>query len=124
MSQLPKSFHTHYEHGVLRESSSYQELKAIIITSLRAWCIARMLFLKLWLIPYVPVAKSFHSRVEDSGYTQAYNNEPVTFRPFENHDGEVPGYITWRPTGRSIMKRDFNRNIYMLVSAAVTRTSV
>ena len=59
---------------------------------------------------------SKHSQKEESGFTHAHNIEPVTFRPRENFGGELPGYMTWRPTGRSMMKNDFNSPYYMKVS--------
>lgn len=58
------------------------------------------------------------SRIEDSGFTQI-NNEPVTFRPRENHGGELPGFMTWRPTGRSTMKKDFGGHTHITVGFVV-----
>jgi hypothetical protein len=62
------------------------------------------------------LASSRHSQKEESGFTHANNVEPVTFRPHENFGGEFSGHVTWRPTGRSIMKKDFNPPKYMKVS--------
>lgn len=53
------------------------------------------------------VRMSSNSNKEESGFTHAWNVEPVTFRPTENHSGGVPGELTWRPTGRSVMSHDF-----------------
>ena len=50
---------------------------------------------------------SYHTRREDTGFTHAYNVEPITYRPTECHTGEIPDHVTWRPTGRSITKGDF-----------------
>ena len=51
---------------------------------------------------------SRNSKKEYSGFTHAFNVvEPVTFRPAENHSGSVPGELTWRPTGCSVMSQDF-----------------
>ena len=48
------------------------------------------------------------SKKEDSGFTLASNvTEPITYRPTENHSGSVPGELTWRPTGCSVMSQDF-----------------
>lgn len=44
---------------------------------------------------------------EGSGFTHAYNDEPVTYRPTEAHDGRTDPRFTWRPTGTSIMKTHF-----------------
>lgn len=44
---------------------------------------------------------------EDSGFTRSKNLEPVTFRPDECHDGMLPPWCTWRPTGSSVMKRHY-----------------
>lgn len=55
-----------------------------------------------------PTAASTHSRQEKSGYVHSFNIEPLTYRPTECHNGEIPGTYTWRPTGSSIMKKDYN----------------
>ncbi|KAI8487067.1 PREDICTED: protein phosphatase 1 regulatory subunit 32-like [Branchiostoma belcheri] len=47
---------------------------------------------------------------EESGFTHAYNVEPVTFHPGSPHKGEMPGWMTDRPTGVSIMKTNFLRS--------------
>ena len=65
---------------------------------------------------FAGLESSRHSQKEESGFTHAQNIEPVTFRPHENYGGEFPGHVTWRPTGRSIMKKDFNSPHYMKVS--------
>ncbi|XP_041354755.1 protein phosphatase 1 regulatory subunit 32-like [Gigantopelta aegis] len=44
---------------------------------------------------------------EDTGFTQAYNIEPITFNPNQTHSGETPSWMTTRPTGISIMKSHF-----------------
>lgn len=44
-----------------------------------------------------------------SGYSHAVNIEPITYRPTECHNNDLPGYITWRPTGHTIMKEDFKK---------------
>lgn len=59
---------------------------------------------------------SRHSNKEESGFTHATNVEPVTFRPRESHTGDLPGDITWRPTGSSIMKNNFRQPLYSKVS--------
>lgn len=64
----------------------------------------------------VGVRRSRHSNKEKSGFTHAYNVEPVTFRPHENHTGDLPGNVTWRPTGDSVMKKSFQRPSYLKVS--------
>ena len=46
-------------------------------------------------------------RKEGSGFVHAYNNEPITYRPNECFDGAYPGWCTWRPTSRSVMKKAF-----------------
>jgi len=50
---------------------------------------------------------------EDTGFTSAYNVEPITFKPNEAHDGRLPGWYTWRPTGTSLMKTDFMPSAYL-----------
>ena len=44
---------------------------------------------------------------EGSGFTHAYNDEPITFHPDAAHSGAVPAWYTDRPTGFSIMKTHF-----------------
>ncbi|XP_070191414.1 stabilizer of axonemal microtubules 4-like isoform X2 [Littorina saxatilis] len=44
----------------------------------------------------------------DSGFTSAYNIEPVTFYPNNPHLGDKPGWFTSRPTGHSITKTTYN----------------
>nr|XP_058963172.1 protein phosphatase 1 regulatory subunit 32-like [Pocillopora verrucosa]XP_058963173.1 protein phosphatase 1 regulatory subunit 32-like [Pocillopora verrucosa] len=44
---------------------------------------------------------------EGSGFTHAYNDEPITFNPMEAHEGIRDPRWTHRPTGFSIMKKDF-----------------
>ena len=50
---------------------------------------------------------SLHTHREDTGFTHAQNIEPVTFRPPEAFNDDLSPQTTWRPTGRSVMKRDF-----------------
>lgn len=50
---------------------------------------------------------------EESGFTHAFNNEPITFKPTEAYDGNYPGWYTWRPTGTSLMKTDFQPSRYL-----------
>ena len=66
-------------------------------------------------ISLAELESSRHSQKEESGFTHAHNVEPVTFRPHENFGGEFPSHVTWRPTGRSVMKKDFNPPKYMKV---------
>lgn len=44
---------------------------------------------------------------EGSGFTHAYSDEPITFNPMEAHEGMRDPRWTHRPTGFSIMKKDF-----------------
>ncbi|CAH1799400.1 unnamed protein product [Owenia fusiformis] len=44
---------------------------------------------------------------EGSGFTNAYNIEPITFHAGSPHKGEIPGWATDRPTGHSIMHTHF-----------------
>ncbi|KAK3724554.1 hypothetical protein QZH41_019602, partial [Actinostola sp. cb2023] len=44
---------------------------------------------------------------EGSGFTHAYNDEPVTFNPMESYDGLIDPRFTYRPTGFSVMKGSF-----------------
>ncbi|XP_070541928.1 stabilizer of axonemal microtubules 4-like [Ptychodera flava] len=44
---------------------------------------------------------------EDTGFTHAYNIEPITFHPSEPYKLDKPGWFTDRPTGRSIMKTHY-----------------
>ena len=68
-------------------------------------------------------APSTHSRQEKSGYVHSFNIEPVTYRPTECHNGELPGTFTWRPTGSSIMKNDFNGWSPMTGNESIAGTS-
>lgn len=52
-------------------------------------------------------------RKEGSGYTHAYNAEPITFHSGSPHKNEYPGFYTDRPTGRSIMKTAFQPSLYL-----------
>ncbi|KAJ8314512.1 hypothetical protein KUTeg_006662 [Tegillarca granosa] len=45
--------------------------------------------------------------MEETGFTHAYNVEPVTFYPNNPHLADKPGWYTNRPTGVSIMKTHF-----------------
>ncbi|XP_064397724.1 stabilizer of axonemal microtubules 4-like [Halichondria panicea] len=56
---------------------------------------------------------SSHSNKEESGFTHAHTIEPITYRPHDNHTGELPGHVTWRPTGFSLMKSSFRPPSYM-----------
>ncbi|XP_060065144.1 protein phosphatase 1 regulatory subunit 32-like [Ylistrum balloti] len=49
---------------------------------------------------------------EESGFTHAYNVEPITFIPGSSHQNDNPGWDTVRPTGSSIMKTHFLRSEY------------
>ncbi|KAK3096952.1 hypothetical protein FSP39_005069 [Pinctada imbricata] len=49
---------------------------------------------------------------EETGFTHAYNVEPITFIPGQPHKNELPGWATGRPTGVSIFKTDFRRSEY------------
>ena len=44
---------------------------------------------------------------EVSGFTHAYNVEPVTYHPDYVHLNDVPAWLTARPTGVSIMKTHY-----------------
>lgn len=44
---------------------------------------------------------------EGSGFTHAYNHEPITYRPTECFDGTQSVKHNWRPTGYSVMKKSF-----------------
>lgn len=44
---------------------------------------------------------------EDTGFTHAYNDEPITFIPGNPHKNDRPGWNTNRPTGISMMKTSF-----------------
>ena len=44
---------------------------------------------------------------QGSGFTHAYNNEPITYRPNECFDSKYPSWKTWRPTATSVMKMSF-----------------
>lgn len=50
---------------------------------------------------------------EESGFTHAYNIEPVTFHAGSPYRGDIPGWATDRPIGHSIMKTHFLPNEYM-----------
>jgi len=47
------------------------------------------------------------SAKEGSGFTGNHNVEPVTFHPDYAFRNDVPGYMTYRPTGTSIQGTDF-----------------
>lgn len=51
---------------------------------------------------------SQHTQREDTGFTHAQNIEPVTFRPPEAFANDLSPEATWRPTGKSVMKKDFS----------------
>ena len=53
---------------------------------------------------------------EGSGYSHAYNVEPVTFHPDYAHKGDRPGWMTYRPTGTSIMQTSYQPSQFMHVS--------
>ena len=71
---------------------------------------------------YAGLESSRHTHKEKSGFTHAHNSEPVTFRPHENFTGSLPGHMTWRPTGSSIMKNDFYEPHYMKVRGNAAQT--
>lgn len=49
---------------------------------------------------------------EGTGYTHAYNVEPITYIPADPHKNDRPAWQTGRPIGPSIMKTDFLRSEY------------
>ncbi|XP_002740326.1 stabilizer of axonemal microtubules 4-like [Saccoglossus kowalevskii] len=51
---------------------------------------------------------------EETGYTHAYNIEPITFHPASPHKNVRPGWMTDRPIGnRTIMKTDYQPSEYL-----------
>ncbi|CAG2189017.1 PPP1R32 [Mytilus edulis] len=49
---------------------------------------------------------------EGTGFTHAYNVEPITYYPGDPHKNDRPRWQTHRPTGITIMKTDFLRSEY------------
>ncbi|KAL5010449.1 hypothetical protein ScPMuIL_012754 [Solemya velum] len=49
---------------------------------------------------------------EETGFTHAFNVEPVTFKPNDPHKNERPGWWTHRPIGVSVMKTSFLQSRY------------
>lgn len=49
---------------------------------------------------------------EGTGFTHAYNVEPITYYPADPHKNDRPRWQTHRPTGITIMKTDFLRSEY------------
>lgn len=58
---------------------------------------------------------SCHSNREETGFTHAQNTEPITFRPSQAFSDLSPS-AAWRPTGHSVMKRDFTQHSQNTVS--------
>lgn len=58
---------------------------------------------------------------EISGYVHNKNIEPLTFHPDLCFKGNLPGWMTDRPTGTSIFKTDYNRYNRPYVSTHVLR---
>jgi protein phosphatase 1 regulatory subunit 32 len=52
---------------------------------------------------------SSHSLREETGFTHAQSTEPITFRPPQAFSNLLP-LASWRPTGCSVMKRDFTKH--------------
>lgn len=61
---------------------------------------------------HVDVSMKTVGHPEGTGFTHAYNVEPITFIPADPHKNDKPGWHTGRPTGISIMKTDFLRSEY------------
>ncbi|KAF6016462.1 PPP1R32 [Bugula neritina] len=59
--------------------------------------------------PQVEMSTATLGPNEISGFVHNKNVEPVTFHPDLCHKGNLPGWMTDRPTGISIFKTDFNR---------------
>jgi len=49
---------------------------------------------------------------EGSGFTHAHNVEPISFHPDYAFKGDMPGFMTNRPTGISIMNTDFQPSAF------------
>lgn len=58
------------------------------------------------------MAGSLFGHKEESGFTHGKNIEPITFQADNSHRNDVPGAYTNRPTGGSVMKRDFMPSQY------------
>lgn len=58
--------------------------------------------------PQVDMTTSTLGPNELSGYTHNKNVEPVTFHPDYAHKGDMPHWMTSRPTGTSIYKTNYN----------------
>lgn len=61
---------------------------------------------------FVDMSTKIPGPKEGSGYTHSYNDEPITFIPGNPHKNDKPGFVTMRPTGRSVMKTDFLKSRY------------
>lgn len=61
---------------------------------------------------HVDVSNKVVGNREESGYTHAYNDEPVTFEPGRPYKNDKPGWMTHRPTGNSLMKTSFMPSMY------------
>jgi protein phosphatase 1 regulatory subunit 32 len=55
------------------------------------------------------IESSSHSLREETGFTHAQSTEPITFRPPQAFSNLLP-LASWRPTGCSVMKRDFTKH--------------
>ena len=71
-------------------------------------------------LPVSDLKMSTASRKENSCFIQ--NVEPVTFRPTENHGNDLPGYMTWRPTGSSVTSNIFMVPTILTVSSGSVRS--
>ncbi|XP_071941327.1 stabilizer of axonemal microtubules 4-like [Antedon mediterranea] len=49
---------------------------------------------------------------QGSGYTHAYNVEPITYHPGSPYKNDMPGFFTDRPTGISVMKTSYRPSKY------------
>lgn len=61
----------------------------------------------------VDVSNKTVGQKQGSGYTHAYNVEPITFHPGSPHKNEYPGFFTYRPTGVSVMKTAYLPSQFM-----------
>lgn len=64
-------------------------------------------FVKQECPDYISSMDKTFAPTEGSGFTHAFNNEPITYRPNECFDGKYPGWVTNRPTQNSEMKKSF-----------------
>ena len=66
---------------------------------------------------------SSHSYSEDTGFTHAQNIDPITFRPPETFVNDLSPQVTWRPTGSTVMRKDFTAPPQLTVSRPPTPAS-